>query len=632
MTLRGAALGTLAIAATALAAIAIEALRRFGVLPGVPPEAAIAVLALTGLPLVLRTAHGMLRGRFAADIVASLAIVTAFILMEPLAGLVVVLMQSGGELLERHAEGRASRAVRALEEAAPRFAHRIRELVIEDVPIDSVAAGDLLLVRPGEMVPCDATVVDGASHLDTSSISGEPVPRSVGVGAHLLSGSYNQEAPLTVQVMAPAAESQYARIVQLVRNAQASRAPLQRLADRYAVWFTPATLAVAAIAYASSGDALRVLSVLVVATPCPLILAVPVAIIGGVNRAARRGIIVRTGTALEQIGDVDLVVFDKTGTLTIGRPRVARVVPAGGRRASEVLALAAAVERGSSHLLGRSVVEAAEQDAEHQLVAAEVVETAGRGVRGRVGQHEVVVGSLEHVLGAMPQAGSLARLARPGVLAAFIGVDGEAGGAIEFEDAIRPEAGEVLARLKELGVRRTLILSGDARSNTESVGRALGIGEVHGDLLAEQKVALVERLRSEGHRVLMMGDGTNDAPALESALVGVAIAPREAAITAEAADIVLLADDLRLLPESIEIGRRALAIARQSVRVGLGLSGVAMLFAAAGYIPPTLGAILQEAIDVTVILNALRSAGGPTLGGFRAQLGVPRIADARSAP
>jgi heavy metal translocating P-type ATPase len=632
VTLRGASLATLAIAATALAAIAIEALRRFGGLPGVPPEAAVAALAATGFPLVVRTAYGMLRGRFAADIVASLAIVTAFFLMEPLAGLVVVLMQSGGELLERHAEGRASRAVRALEEAAPRFAHRIRDLGIEDVPIETVAAGDLLLIRPGEMVPCDATIVNGTSHLDTSSISGEPVPRSVGIGAHLLSGSYNQEAPLTVRVTAPAAESQYARIVQLVRNAQASRAPIQRLADRYAVWFTPATLAVAGLAYASSGDALRVLSVLVVATPCPLILAVPVAIIGGVNRAARRGIIVRTGTALEQIGDVDVVVFDKTGTLTIGRPRVARVVPAEGRDASEVLTLAAAVERGSSHLLGRSVVEAAEQDGAPPLAAAAVVETAGRGVRGQVDGHEVVIGSLDHVLGAMPRTAPLARLARPGVLTAFIGIDGAPGGAVEFEDAIRPEAGEALTRLERLGIRRTLILSGDARSNTESVARALGIAEAHGDLLAEDKVGLVERLRSEGRRVLMMGDGTNDAPALESALVGVAIAPREAAITAEAADIVLLADDLRLLPESIEIGRRALSIARQSVRVGLGLSGVAMLLAAAGHIPPTLGAILQEAIDITVILNALRSAGGPAPEKANARLGVPHIADAGSAP
>ena len=632
MTLRGATSATLLIAAAALAAITIEALRLFGALPGLPPGVAIAALAATGLPLVLRTAYGVLRGHFAADIVASLAIVTAFILMEPLAGLVVVLMQSGGELLERHAEGRASRAVRALEEAAPRLAHRIRGQGVDDVPIDAVAAGDLLLIRPGEMVPCDSTVVDGSSHLDTASITGEPVPRSVGVGAHLLSGSYNREAPLTVRATAPAAESQYARIVQLVRNAQASRAPLQRLADRYAVWFTPATLAIAALAYAASGEPLRVLSVLVVATPCPLILAVPVAIIGGVNRAARRGIIVRTGTALEQIGDVNVVVFDKTGTLTIGQPRVARVVPAGGQSAGEALALAAAVERHSSHLLARSLVEAAELDGAPPLTATGVIETAGRGVSGMVAGRQVVVGSLEHVLAAMPDAAPLAALARPEILTAFIGIDGSAGGTVEFEDRIRPETADALAQLEALGIRRMLILSGDARSNTDAVGRALGIREVHGDLLAEEKVAIVERLRSEGNRVLMMGDGTNDAPALESAQVGVAIAPREAAITAEAADVVLLADDLRLLPESIEIGRRAIAIARQSIRVGLGLSGVAMLFAAAGHIPPTLGAILQEAIDVTVILNALRSARDPANARSPAPLGAARVGDAiRSA-
>ena len=611
MTVRRHTLVTLTIAAAALAAIVIEALRRLGILASVPSDVAVLALAATGLPLVARTAWGMLRGQFAADIVASLAIVTAFLLTEPLAGLVVVLMQSGGELLERHAEGRASRAVRALEEAAPRFAHRIAGEVIDDVPIDAVAVGDLLLIRPGEMVPCDATVVAGRSHLDTASITGEPVPRAVGVDAPILSGSFNREAPLTVRVTAPASESQYARIVQLVRNAQASRAPLQRLADRYAVWFTPATIAVAALAYAGSGDPLRVLSVLVVATPCPLILAVPVAIIGGVNRAARHGIIVRSGTALEQIGSVNVVVFDKTGTLTIGQPRVAAVIPAGTWDAGRVLALAAAVELHSSHLLARSIVDAAGQGNAPALSAAGVIEIAGRGVRGTVAGHDVVVGSLEHVLGAMPGAAPLAMLARAGVLTAFVGIDGAAGGAVEYEDRIRPEAPDALATLARLGIARTLILSGDARQNTDAVARSLRIAEAQGNLLAEDKVAIVERLRAEGHRVLMMGDGTNDAPALESAHVGVAIAPREAAITAEAADIVLLADDLRLLPAAIEIGRSALGIARQSIWVGLGLSGVAMLVAAAGYIPPTVGALLQEAIDVTVILNALRSAREP---------------------
>lgn len=624
---------TLVIAMAALLAIIVEGGRQLGLFPGVTPEASVVALAVTGLPLVLRTVHAMLRGRFSGDIVASLAIVAALVLAQPLAGLVVVLMQSGGELLEDFAEARASRAVRVLEDAAPRTAHLQTGRGLEEVPVESVREGDVLMVRPGEMIPCDGSIVDGSSHLDTASITGEPVPRSVGPGAHVLSGSFNQESSLTLRVTSPAAASQYARIVDLVRNAQASQAPLQRLADRYAVWFTPVTLAVAGLGYAISGDPTRVLAVLVVATPCPLILAVPVAIIGGVNRGARRGIIVRNGTALEQIGGVDLIVFDKTGTLTIGRPRVARVVPIPGHVADDVLRLAAAVEHHSSHLLARAVVEEAEDLKADLPDATDVVETAGRGVRGTVEGHDVAVGAQDYVVSTMPGAASLASLIRPGVLTASIGIDGQAGGIVEYEDRIRPEARESLAHLAALGIRRTMLLSGDSQGNAENVAATLGIGESRGNLLAEDKVAAVDRLRAEGHRVLVVGDGTNDAPALEAAVVGVAIAPREAAIAAEAADIVLLADDLRLLPAAIEIGRRSLRIARQSIWAGLGLSAIAMVFAAGGFVRPTIGALLQELIDVAVILNALRSARDPrerSPGSMRAHLPVAGVA--RTAP
>ncbi len=316
-------------------------------------------LVATGLPIVLRTARGVVAGRFAADVVAALSIGTALILSQPFAGLVIVLMQSGGEALERYAAGRASAAVRALEEAAPRWAHRITERGVEEVPAESIAVGDMLLVRPGDLVPCNAVVVEGRSHVDTSRLTGEPMPVRTESGVRLLSGSANGEGPLTVRTTAISRESQYARIVDLVRSAQASKAPLQRLADRYAVWFTPLTLVVCAIAYLVSGDPVRVLAVLVVATPCPLILAAPVAIIGGINRAARRQIIVRHGGALEQLAGVTVAVFDKTGTLTIGQPRVRRIVPAAGCDAASVLRSAAAVEHGSGHLLARTVGEAA---------------------------------------------------------------------------------------------------------------------------------------------------------------------------------------------------------------------------------------------------------------------------------
>jgi heavy metal translocating P-type ATPase len=612
MRIRPGALLPLLIAAAALLSLALEALRLGGVLAAVPPTFAMAALGLAGLPLVARTVWGILRGRFAADIVASLAIVTAFVFAEPVAGLVVVLMQSGGEFLERYAEGRASRAVRELEEAAPRYAHRIAGGSIEDVPVDAIVPGDRLLVRPGEMLPCDAVVIEGASHLDTASITGEPVPRRVSPGTRVLSGSYNRETPLTIEATARAAESQYARIVELVRTAQASRAPIQRLADRYAVWFTPVTLAVAAAAYGLSGDRLRILSVLVVATPCPLILAVPVAIIGGVNRAARRGIVVRNGTALEQVGQVDTIVFDKTGTLTIGEPTVARVRPAPGWSEREVLRLAGAAEVPSSHLLARPLAATAAERAGPLPRPDSVHEEPGRGVRAVVEGRLVLVGSRSFASDHSPAAdAALAALATPERLTAFVTVDGMAAGIVEYEDRIRPEAPAALAALRELGISRMQVLSGDSQENVLAVARALGVADARGNLLAAEKVHAVDALRAGGHRVLMMGDGTNDAPALETATVGVAIAPREAAITAEAADIVLLADDLRLLPAAIAIGRHALRIARQSVRVGLGLSALAMVFAAAGYIAPTVGALIQEAIDVSVILNALRSARDP---------------------
>ena len=285
-------------------------------------------LVITGLPLVWRTTGQLLKGHFATDVVAMLAVVAAVVLQQQLAGLVIVLMQSGGEALERYAEGRASAAVRALEEDAPRIAHRVSgDAHTEDIEVAAIVVGDLLLVRPGEMVPCDGTVSEGSSHVDTARITGEPMPVSAAVGTPLSSGSLNIDGPLTLRATATAGASQYARIVELVRNAQASKAPLQRLADQYAVWFTPVTLIVCAIAYALSRDWDRVLAVLVVATPCPLILATPVAIIGGVNKAARAHVIIRDGGALEQLAQITAAVFDKTGTLTVGAPEVSRVIP-----------------------------------------------------------------------------------------------------------------------------------------------------------------------------------------------------------------------------------------------------------------------------------------------------------------
>ena len=569
-----------------------------------------AGLALAGIPVVWRTVRGALRGHFASDVVATLAIVTAALLGQPIVGLVIVLMQTGGEALEHYAEGRASDAVRALEAAAPRTAHRIRAGVLEDIPADEVAIGDTLLIRPGELVPCDAVVIDGTSHVDASMLTGEPVPVTASRDTRLMSGSANIEGPLTVNAVATAGESQYARIVALVRSAQASKAPLQRVADRYAVWFTPATLVVCGVAYALSGDWLRVLAVLAVATPCPLLLATPVAVIGGINRAARRQIIMRHGTALERLGTATVAVFDKTGTITIGQPRVSRVMTAPGVTDATVLRLAGSVEQKSGHLLARTLVELAESTCTVLPSARDVVEVPGRGVAGTVEGHRVVVGARSFVVEQTPRgADQLVTLEPPGAgLRAYVAIDNSIAAVIEYADALRPRVREALRDLHELGISRVMLLSGDHAENARTVAAAAGITEVEGDLLPEGKVAVVHDLVARGESVVMVGDGTNDAPALSAATVGVALAGHGGGITAEAADVVILIDDLSRVVEATRISQRTMRIARQCIGVGLGLSVVAMIAAAMGLVAPTVGALLQEGIDLAVILNALRAS------------------------
>jgi heavy metal translocating P-type ATPase len=581
--------------------------------PPIPPASVwTAGLWLLGLPLLYRTLRGVLRGRFAADLVAGLAVVTAMVLGHPFAGLVIVLMQTGGEALEHFAERRASAAVRELEADVPRQAHRLEGERVVDVPADAVAVADRILVRPGEMVPCDGVVESGTSQVDVARLTGEPIPVRAAKGDTVRSGSLVVEGALVLRVSALSRESLYARIVELVRTAQASKAPLQRLADRYAVWFTPVTVAVAAVAYGLSGDPDRVLAVLVVATPCPLILATPVAIIGGINRAARRQIIVRHGGALEALATVDTAVFDKTGTLTVGRPEVGavRAVPPFGE--DEVLRLAGTVEQGSGHLLARTLVAAAQHRGLVLPEPAEVTEAAGRGVSGLAGSQRIVVGALTLIEELAPGAAAGLHALHDGrpALRAYVAVDDRPAGSVTYADRLRPNAAEVVTRLRALGLTRIALLSGDHAENVAAVARLVGIEEVAADLLPEDKVKHVLRLTGAARRVLMVGDGTNDAPALSSSAVGLALGAHGGGIVAEAADVVLLVDDLGRIPEAVAIGHRTMRIARQSIVVGLGLSGIAMLVAAAGYIPPTIGALLQEGIDVAVILNALRAARG----------------------
>ena len=524
-------------------------------------------------------------------------------------------MQSGGEALEKIAEGRATDALRALQDAAPTRLHRVRDGFIEDVSPDDAGIGETILVRPGEVIPCDGDVVSGQSSIDTSRITGEPMPVSVTAGSQVMSGTVNGDGSITVRVTAVAAQSQYSRIVQLVRKAQESKTPLQRVADRYAIWFTPLTIALCGLAFIVSRDWNRVLAVLAVATPCPLILATPVAVLGGMNRAARRKILVRNGGALEALGSTTAVVFDKTGTITIGRPHVQRILSS---NEGETLRLAAAVEQFSSHLLARTIVDAAESRELDIPAATSITESPGRGVAGLVGDVEVVVGARSLIAERFPGAASDIDEAEAGekggtALRAYVAIGGEFDGIIEYADMIRPGMREMVRKLETIGVSHIMLLSGDTDTNVQHVASEIGIRDASGDLLPEDKLETVRRLKADGESVLMIGDGTNDAPALSAATVGVALASQGRGIATESAGVILLADEPSRIVDAIQISRSTMLIARQSIVAGLGLSAIGMVGAAAGFIPPVAGALIQEGIDLAVILNALRASAEENL-------------------
>lgn len=570
-------------------------------------------LILTGAPIVWTTARGMLRGKFAADVIASLTVIVAVALGQPVVGLVIVIMQTGGEALERFAGRRASDALRALQENAPRRVHRVIGETVEDIDTALMQVGDLILVRPGEMVPCDGEVTKGSSHVDTSTLTGEPIPRKAVPGSALMSGSINHESPLTMRALAVAEESQYAKIVALVREAQASKAPLQRVADRFAAWFTPLTVAVCGVAFAASGEWERVLAVLAIATPCPLLLATPVAILGGMNTSARRQILIRNGGALEAFSSLTAVIFDKTGTITIGHPEVTRVIAVDSVPENEVLRLASAVEQGSGHLLARTLVHAAEARGLLAAPAMDVVEAPGRGVEGDVEGLRVAVGARSFISDRFPATRPvISRIdsadGASAILRAYVAVDGALVGLVEYGDMIRDGIPDLVTSLRSAGVEHVVLLSGDRTENAKAVAKLVGIDEAYGDMLPGDKVSIVQRLMHHGESVVMIGDGTNDAPALGTATVGVALASHGRGIATETADVILLADDPSRLLDAIKISKRTMRIARQSIWAGLGISIVGMAFAAGGKIPPILGAALQEFVDLGVILNALRAS------------------------
>ena len=561
-------------------------------------------LLLGGVPLVVRTLWGILRGRFAADVVAMLAIVGALVFREYFAGVVIVLMQSGGEALEAYAMHRATESLETLLSRAPKIAHRVHEERLEDVPVDAVRPGDRLVVKPGDLVPVDCEVVSGTSAVDQAALTGEPLPIRAVPGTSLMSGSVNQDGALTVRALRPSGQSQYQQIIAMVAHARREKPPIVRIADRFAVWFTPVTLAMCGVAYLVTGTPASVLAVLVVATPCPLILAAPVAVIAAISRAAAEGIIVKTGAAIEQVGRARVVVFDKTGTLTLGRPLVERVTPVDGRSPDDLLRIAAAVEGLSAHHLGQAVAEAGRRLGP-VLPADDVQETPGLGVSGRVDNHTVDVGSAAYFAsrGLAVHDGLAERTT------AFVAIDGRLAGSITFADRLRHQVPALMRRLTQLGVTDTVMLTGDRQESAEAIAGQAGIRTVRANLLPADKVAAVHDLKQRHGGVVMVGDGTNDAPALVAATVGVAMGEHGPAASAEAADIVLLVDDIGRVADAMAISQRMRRIILQSIGIGLGVSGALMVVASLGRIPPSVGALLQEALDVVVILNALRARG-----------------------
>jgi len=577
-----------------------------------------AAVALLAAELTFEVGHTVIVDHhLGVDTIALVAMVGALALGEELAGAVIGLMFTSGAALEAAASRRAQRELTLLIQRAPRVAQLRVGDGIEEVLVGAVRVGDTVVVRTGEVVPVDGVVVNGEAVVDTSTLSGEPLPVTLHTGMPVMSGCSNAGAPFDVRADRPAADSAYAALVRLVEQAQAQRAPFVRMADRYAGIFLPVTLVVAGLAWVLSGDPVRGLAVVVVATPCPLILAAPIALVSGLSRAARSGVIVKGAGAIETLGEARTVLFDKTGTLTVGVPEVREVVTLDGLPRGEVLRLAASVDRLSAHVLGAALVRAAQESGLDLTMPSDVAEEPGQGIAGLVDGHRVAVGSRAFLRGQgydsdAVAGASLATGRGSGEAHVLVGVDGAPAAVIVMADELRPDADRIVDRLRAQGIRHVAMVSGDRPSVAQRIGNLLNVDRVYADQSPEDKLDVVRALREDEQLspVIMVGDGVNDAPALALADLGIAMGAAGATISSETADAVITVDRVDRVADAVHTGRRALHIARESVLVGMGLSIAAMGVAAAGYLPPVAGALFQELIDLAVILNALRALRG----------------------
>lgn len=561
-------------------------------------------LALT-IPLLTDMWDDLRTGRYGIDILAATAIVTSVLLHQYWAAIVVVIMLTGGEALEDYADHRAHSELDALLKHAPSQAHVLRGHKVVDITVQQIQPNDRLVIKAGETVPADAVILEGAANFDESSLTGESMPQSKQIGDELLSGSINLDGSLTVRALRSASESQYEQIIRLTKNAAAHQAPFVRLADRYSIPFTITAYIIASAAWIIGGHAIRFLEVIVVATPCPLLLAAPIALVSGMSRASKHGIIVKNGSALEKLAEAETFAFDKTGTLTRGEPMVDTVTAFQPFTKSTVLELAAGLEQGSAHILAQAVVSAAAANNTNPVKAKHIREVAGYGLEAIVRGKLVLVGDLgllkRHDI-TLPASFKPTNIKQT---VTYVAHDGQLAGVITFADELRSETKQTLARLQQLGITHTLMLTGDNQAAANAIAKQLGIADVRADALPADKLHAIEKITDRP--VAFVGDGVNDAPVLTAADVGIALGARGSAAASESADVIILHDDFAYVAEAVSIAKRTFSIARQSILIGIGLSVGLMAVFASGKFPPLLGAVLQEVVDVFVIFNALRA-------------------------
>ncbi|MDM8334138.1 heavy metal translocating P-type ATPase [Limosilactobacillus panis] len=568
------------------------------------PLLAQIIVTIAGALVALTMFIGMIKtlrsGKYGVDLLAILAVVATLSVSEYWAAMVILVMLTGGDALEDYAAKKANTELKALLDNSPRRAHVVSPTGTTDVAVDDVKVGQHVVVKPGELVPVDGVVITGHSDFDESSLTGEARPVAKTVGSPVMSGALNGDEAVTIKVTKLAKDSQYQQLVKLVKEAESTPAHFVRLADRYAVPFTIAAVAISLVAWGISQDPRRFAEVLVVASPCPLILAAPVAMVSGMSRASRNGIVVKTGSVLEKLAGAKTGAFDKTGTITNGHLTVARVLPAAEVTTERLLHLAASAEQDSSHILARSLIKYTSAKQISLAPVANLSEVTGRGITATIEDHQVKVGKLSFVA---PQSAQAALT----TTAIYVSVDGQYYGAISFTDHVRPEATATVARLKLLGVTNLMMLTGDQRAIAQQVAKKVGITAVKADLLPEDKIAALKAVPDDRHPLFMVGDGVNDAPSLATADVGIAMGANGSTAASETADVVILKDDLAKVAKAVAISKDTLRIAKQAVLIGIAICTALMLIASLGVIPAFIGAMLQEVIDTVSILWALKA-------------------------